>query len=776
MPRVQHRALGRAVRVAIEGGLPTLVSIAACFAMPVLAACGDETAAPSASTTAADAGADAAPPGFDAGSPGEPSMPCPAGDVIETGGSCRPAGVPDGDCGEGFASTDGGACDAVLPSSACPAGELALPGEMSCHPVAPCGAGPWGEIPVDATTQYVDASYAGADSDGSAAKPWKTVQAGVDAAAPGGVVAIAKGSYAELVSVQGKPVLLWGACPSETTVVGPGGGDPIVVLAGAQGSEIHDLGVAGQGVGVTVHGALGVLVDRAWIHDTTNAGVAVDDSGGAAALTVTRSLLEHVAVNGVFVWGASVTLDQTVVRDVQAASDGTWGRGLSIASDADSDTRASVTLKRSIVERSRSFSVIAFGADVLVEDSLVRDTLPEQGTGDTGTAMNFLDYPEASQFGAAVLRRSVVERSHRCGVCAEGSDLELEATVVRDVEAEESTGDHGMGVVAIGGQAPADPLQRIAVRNSVVERCRKFGLAAAASDADFEGVVVRDVDTQLTGDAYGRGVSFEVNPETMVRSTAAMRGVVVERSHEFGVVLAGADATIDSIAVRDVAPDGKGRFGRGIGTETEITTGAASNLVLRNALVEHVFELGVDAIGATLDAEAVVVRDVSGRATDGRLGCGFGIQLSFETFLDADATVKRALVEGAHEAGVYVGAATATLDDVTVRGTLEDSAGLGDGILVAAAIYGGDIHAADVSIRSSHVSGSPRAGVSAFASRVTLEDTVLACNAIQLDGETAFGGAYELVDLGGNRCGCEEDAEVCKVLSSGLSPPEGIGP
>ena len=36
---------------------------------------------------------------------------------------------------------------------------MALPGETECREIMTCGAGRWGDIPLDATTVYVDWSY-----------------------------------------------------------------------------------------------------------------------------------------------------------------------------------------------------------------------------------------------------------------------------------------------------------------------------------------------------------------------------------------------------------------------------------------------------------------------------------------------------------------------------------------------------------------------------------------------------------------------------------------
>src|SRR5262245_25681257 len=260
--------------------------------------------------TPPDAGADAeAPSPFDGGVPAEPAMPCPPGDVILADGGCRAAGIPDTECGDGFVPTGDGACVAVLPAEPCAPGTFALLGETSCHEIVPCGAGPFGDVPVDATTEYVDASYTAADADGSAAKPWPTVQAGVDAAAPGSIVAIAKGSYPERVVVQGKAVRLWGACPAETELVGPGGGAVVDIGDGATGTEVHALAISGEDVGVSVQAATAVLLDHAWIHDTTKLGAMAQDFGGPAALRITATLFESTGGLGVFAWGSALDLD-----------------------------------------------------------------------------------------------------------------------------------------------------------------------------------------------------------------------------------------------------------------------------------------------------------------------------------------------------------------------------------------------------------------------------------------------------------------------------------
>src|SRR5262249_40821126 len=137
---------------------------------------------------------------------------CGADEVPREGGGCAPVGVPADACAPGFSHDGAHACDPILPASPCDAGSVAFLGETECHEVAPCGEGTWGDVPVEATTVFVDAAYAGGASDGSMARPWTAVGDAVAAASSGAVVAIAAGSYPEVVTIA-KPVRLWGRCP-----------------------------------------------------------------------------------------------------------------------------------------------------------------------------------------------------------------------------------------------------------------------------------------------------------------------------------------------------------------------------------------------------------------------------------------------------------------------------------------------------------------------------------------------------------------------------------
>src|SRR5262249_40850877 len=152
---------------------------------------------------------------------------------------------------------------------------------------ASCGDGKWGDIPAESATQFVDASYPNADSNGSMTRPWVTIQAAIAAAPPYGVVAIAAGSYPENISVTGKAVRLWGRCPQMVEL-----GAISVIGAGASKTEIHDIAASTTGAVVTITGATDVALEELWIHGSADRGIRSDDSGGPTALVLRKSLVE----------------------------------------------------------------------------------------------------------------------------------------------------------------------------------------------------------------------------------------------------------------------------------------------------------------------------------------------------------------------------------------------------------------------------------------------------------------------------------------------------
>ncbi|XYI01547.1 right-handed parallel beta-helix repeat-containing protein [Sorangium sp. So ce1128] len=339
-----------------------------------------------------------------------PDMPCPPGQLALEDGHCQPAGVPPEACGAGFVADGDGGCAAILPDEECPKGRMAIPGDTSCREVAPCGNGPWGDILVKPNTQYVDQAYAGGESDGTSARPWTTIQRGIDAAEGGAIVAVAAGSYVEDVVIAGKAVRLWGRCPGLVEIRGTGQqrGAVEVHRSATAGIEIRSLAITGAQVGMIIRGARDVTIEQVWVHDVVDLGIDVEDAYGPTSVALRGSLIEQNHDVGVFVAGSDATIEATVVRATQPSSDGTEGTGILVRYNLDTDERARVTVRACLVEQNHDAGVLVVGSDATIEDTVVRATHPSSGGTYGGGIVVHYD-PDTGERASVAVRACLVE-------------------------------------------------------------------------------------------------------------------------------------------------------------------------------------------------------------------------------------------------------------------------------------------------------------------------------------------------------------------------------
>ncbi|WP_437753959.1 hypothetical protein [Sorangium sp. So ce1389] len=612
-----------------------------------LAACdGEAPARPSAATP--DGGGEGGGDGSGGGGAAAPG--CAPGEFATASG-CEPAGIPPDTCGAGFEPGDR-ACAPVLPPAACPAGTMAAPGETACREVAPCGDGTWGELPVDAETQFVDGAYAGNDSDGTAMRPWPTVGEGLGAAAPGAVVAIAAGTYPEDVRVD-RPVRLWGRCPALVEIAGAGAETVAAVLVGegADAAEIRGIAVRSAGQGIAVTGARGVVVDEVWVASAGAQGVRAYNEQGPAQLTVRGSLIEGARSVGVHSAGAELVVESSVVRGTSAS--GGPGAG---ANRGAGGAPASLTLRASVVEQSRGAGVHVIAAEAIIEESVIRDSVAVDADA---AGMGVFAMPNTQgQPGHVTLRRSVVERNQEAGIWVQGSSAAVEETVVRDTRPYPDDLATGWGVY-IAADLANGRRSEATLKRVVVEQSRYVGVAILGSDVSLDGLLVRDTLPREKDQKHGIGLA--VASSGQLRGDVTARGAVLERSRSHGVFIEGADVTLEGVAVRGTLPRASDeRFGRGI--EVHAREGRGS-LVLRSSLVEESVESGLTIFGSTATLEDTIVRDTRSSSA-GLLGNGVTIVKDAE---DAEATLTGVRIEASEGAAVASFGAAVALERSTME-------------------------------------------------------------------------------------------------------------
>ncbi|WP_437985175.1 right-handed parallel beta-helix repeat-containing protein [Sorangium sp. So ce117] len=698
-------------------------------------------------------------------------MACPPGELALESGECQPAGVPPEACGEGFAGDGNGGCAAILPQEECPEGQMAIPGETSCREVAPCGDGPWGDIAVEATTQFVDQAYAGGDSDGTRTKPWTTIQRGIDEAVDGAIVAVTDGSYAEDVEIAGKAVRLWGRCPALVEIRGTNPSAAAILVDGdaATGTEIRGLAVTGEGAGLGVSGARDVTIEQVWVHGTGSWGInAQKATRGRTSMVLRGSLIEQNRVAGVFVENSDATIESTVVRATQPSADGESGWGIGVQDDPDTGERASVSVRACVVEQNHDAGVFVGGSDATIEATVVRATQPSaDGTGGRGIVVQ--DDPDPGERASVTVRASLVEQNHDAGVAVIGSEATIESTVVRGTPLN-ADGTGAWGIV-IHDDPDTGERGSVTVRASLVEQNHDAGVAVIGSDATIEATVVRATQPSADG-TLGRGIVVQEDPDTGERGSVTVRASLVEQNHEAGVAVIGSDATIEASVVRATQPRADGNLGRGIHVQKSPDRGERASVTVRASLVEQNHGTGVFVHGSDATIEASVVRATQPNADGG--GQGINVEADRDTGEPASVRVRASLVEQNHETGVFVSGSDATIDATIVRTTkARDDDNFGDGIT---------IENGTATVQNATITDNARAGVVNRGSKITILDTILTCNAFDLNGETFNGLPASFDGSSGWQCtrrGAEDCAETddrCYVEITNLEPPPPLEP
>lgn len=485
---------------------------------------------------------------------------CPPGTKPDGDGACLEPGIPEGACGPGFSWVDGG-CEPILPATPCPAGQLALPGETACHPLVDCGAAPWGDIPLEADTIYVDANFSGT-SDGTETNPLTSIEAAVNMAGGGQLIAVAAGTYTEDIDVQ-KPVRIWGRCPDLVKVVGVPDEElsTIIVGTGAEGSELRNLSIEGPDVGLAFSGSQGVLFAHLWIHDTGPYGVYITRDLGETEYTIRHLLVEGMARTGISVFGADGVIEDTVVRDIASASDGDDGEGITVTENEEHPPDLAV--RRSIIERSHDGGMLFSGRYMVFEDSVVRDIEPNQAEIARGRGIAIQYSPVHRLPAVAEVRRSYISDAHEYGVFVSSSEAEVEHVTVRQTHAPSTTRPIANGIAAI--HAPDAPEgAKLTVRQSLFDRNEQTGVHVSGSEVTVEQVLIRD-NLTLFGARFGRGMQVQKRAETGRPGNATIRWSAIHDCYESGILVTDSTASIEDTLITGIlAGKSNGQAGDGI--------------------------------------------------------------------------------------------------------------------------------------------------------------------------------------------------------------------
>jgi hypothetical protein len=362
----------------------------------------------------------------------------------------------------------------------------------------------------------------------------------------------------------------------------------------------------------------------------------------------------------------------------------------------------------------------------------------------------------------------VVEANYEAGVVVVGSDALLENTTVRASKVLPNDPYSGIGVIS-RNKFTFGERALVTLTNSLVTDNSSIGLYVLGADAVVNASVIRATQPAPTSPPVGgRGIDAEADPLSNQISTVAVTGSVIEDNVDTGIFGAASDLVIGTTLIRNIAPASDGRFGRGINVQldTEMAQFPTTAWVT-DSLIEDTHEAAIAVLSASATVQRTTIRGVDPRPSDGWMGRGVMIQQGPGTDMRSAAWLQGVLVEDTFDSGVFVSGGEAAIHDCVVKGTaIRQEDGLfGDaisGVLGPTTTY--------VEVLHSLVEGNARAGISGFSADMRIGFNQLECNGFDLAYQ-ALGPSGGLQDVGGNLCGCGEEAHDCQLSSAMLEAP-----
>jgi hypothetical protein len=464
------------------------------------------------------------------------------------------------------------------------------------------------------------------------------------------------------------------------------------------------------------------------------------------AATLRKSLIDHPVGYGIRTRAAELTVDASVVRDVGA---GKFLSGAIYALQNFTTKKGSrLVVRGSLIERTPYAAIYATGSEVNVEASVLRDVTA--GSNDAGAGISL-----SADDGVAKLTMtgSLIERVVSEGLFLGHVEAHIDTTVIRTGKPTPMT-TLPSGINA-GTEIGAGQVA-LTIERSLIEDFPEEGVVVFGGTATLKSVLIRDIRAGSDELAIGVYVSSSLEDESP--ATVTLSDSAIERAASNGLWVSASNATVNNCAVRDL-----GAAAPVIGTGILAYTSKGkkrTSLNVTHSLVDGARMVAIWSLGSDAVIEDTTVQKTRPSTTG--VATGLAADASPEP---ATLVARRTIVDGSAGTGVAVfHKSTVTLEECRISNTAAVMGIDGDGVSVLS-------KDATLTVTKTRIDHSARAGIAAFGAKVTIAGSTLTCQAFDFDSEPEDGVKASFSDGGGNTCGCPEATGGCHAATAMLQPP-----
>jgi hypothetical protein len=457
--------------------------------------------------------------------------------------------------------------------------------------------------------------------------------------------------------------------------------------------------------------------------------------------------------------GADLLVEASVIRDNLATAAGDGGRGVNAEhSYTDANAPTNVTIRGAVIERNRDCGVCAFGSNLVVEDTVIRDTEPTID-GVHGRGINLQPSTGLGHPSTLSVTRSVVEGNHDTGIFVSG-ETTVEHSVVRRTMSD-AHGAFGRGILA---QVDQGMPFSFSLAKSLVEDNVETGVLMLGAQSTVEATAVRR-------STVGRGIGVQTERGSGITSKLSLTTSLIDDNAVEGIYMGGGETAIDASVVRATRPDAAGNFGRGLGIQGDAVTGAPSTFVMSRSLIDQNYEAGAFFMGAlaTIESSAIIMAP-----NVHPLGAP---SISMKPLDDWDVpstvTIRSTLLEASATTAIDVLSSTATIEGSIVRNTRPRPL---DGLFGDSLFIDSQTRPSTAKLIATRLEHGTRSALLSWGGHALLERSEFVCHAFDFDAGTTHLGTARFEDLGGNGCGCPIPDGTCKLVTTGIAPPEPLPP